>query len=87
MDEAQQETQVADAFVRQCTKHLGEATNVQKTLLMRSLLERPPESANKLDLAQSAWNGLEEKEVMALLGTLQKQFDKDTWEFMSRWRK
>ena len=86
-EEARHDTDLADAFMRKCILHIGNASNVQKIRLLKTLLERPPETANKLELAQSIWNGLEHKEITMLLGTLQKQFDKDTWDFIARWRK
>lgn len=87
MDEETQDTELADAFLRKCILHISNASNLQKVRLLKTLLERPPETTNKIELAQSIWNGLEPKEITMLLGTLQKQFDKDTWEFMARWRK
>ncbi len=81
------EEEQADVFMRQCIRHLSNASNVQKTRLMLTLLERPPDTINNVQFAVSAWNGLDEKEIMQLLGLLQKQFDKQTWEFMARWRK
>jgi hypothetical protein len=80
------EDKAADLFMRQCITHISNASDVQKTRLLRTLLERPPEHKIMFESAINIWNGLDEKEIMQLLGHLQKQFDRDTWEFMSRWR-
>lgn len=85
-DDAVEDNKVADIFMRQCVTHIGNASDVQKNRLMRALVERPPINKDPITVAQAVWNGLTEKEIMQLLGILQKQFDKDTWEFMTRWR-
>jgi len=85
--EEDEAVKAADLFMRQCVTHIGNASDLQKQRLLRALLERPPENRNPVELAQQVWNGLNQKEIMQLIGVLQKQFDKDTWEFMARWRK
>lgn len=83
----EQEQAIADKFLRQCMMHISNASETQKNILMRSLLARPPEGRQALDAAYALWNGLEQTDLMKLLGIVQKQFDQETWEFISRWRK
>lgn len=82
----EQEQILADKFLRQCMMHISNASESQKKILLRTLLSRPPESLTTLEQAYAIWNGLDETEVMKLLGHIQKQFDKSTWEFIARWR-
>jgi len=82
----EQEQVIADKFLRQCMLHISNASESQKKILLRTLLARPPESLATIEQAFAIWNGLTEAEVMKLLGHVCKQFDKDTWDFIARWR-
>ena len=83
----EQEQVLADKFLRQCMHHISNASESQKKILQRTLLARPAEGLKTIEQAYAIWNGLTQEEVMKLLAHVQKQFDKETWEFISRWRK
>jgi len=76
----------ANAFLRKCVRYISSASEAQKAILIRTLLERHPESTKTVQNAIAIWNALSEKEIIKLISVLQKQFDKETWEFIARWR-
>lgn len=83
----EQEQQLADKFLRQCMMHISNASDSQKKILLRTMLERPVGGLTTVAQAEAIWSGLTQDEIMKLIPTIQKQFDKETWEFISRWRK
>ena len=82
----QTDKKAAEQFTRQVIKHISNATDVQKLILLKELLKRPPEFPSPAEHALIVFKGLNEKEIMKVLTVAQRQFDKDTWEFMARWR-
>lgn len=72
-------------FMQGALKHISQATEKQKEVLLKALLERPPANS-AVAIAEQIWTGLTEKEFMAVCASVQKKFDKDFWIHSTRWR-
>ncbi len=79
------ELEAAARFMHTAVTHISEASDRQRETLLKVLLERPPNNA-AINLANHVWAGLTEKEFMLVCKELQKNCDKDFWEFATRWR-
>lgn len=83
--EQQKEYEEAARFMRRAASHIDKATDEQKQVLLKLLLQNPPEMS-ATTMATHVWKALSEKEFMNLMAQLQKSFDKEFWKFATRWR-
>lgn len=79
------EYEKAATFMRQAAQHIDKATDNQKQILLKLLLQHPPKMT-AVDQAMEIWSALTEKEFMSLMAKLQKQFDPEFWTFSTRLR-
>ena len=84
-NETKQQIEQTTRFMQGALKHISQATEKQKEILLKALLERPPPNSAVV-IAEQIWSGLTEKEFMSLCASIQKKHDKEFWAHCVRWR-
>jgi len=83
--ETKQQIEQTTRFMQGALNHISQATEKQKEILLKAILERPPPNA-AVAIAEQIWSGLTEKEFMSLCASIQKRHNKDFWIYATRWR-